>query len=127
MPKTTSAQVKHEIVARYRITVGHQTGSAAPVADGCTLEPTGFTSRAVVIGAFGVGVGFPLADPIIGLATTVAIVFVQRDALKEVFRRLMDAVDLAAMDLAGRTATAIPGVRGADEVKMRVDRVHAAR
>jgi cation diffusion facilitator family transporter len=109
----------NEIVARYRITVGRRIGSAALVADGLHARTDGFTSLAVVIGAAGVALGFPLADPIIGLAITVAILFVLRDAAREVFRRLMDAVDPAVVDLAETTATAVPGVLGAGQVRMR--------
>jgi cation diffusion facilitator family transporter len=79
--------VGNEIVARYRIRVGRRIGSAALVADGVHARTDGFTSLAVVLGAGGVAVGFPLADPIIGLAITVAIVFVLRDAAREVYRR----------------------------------------
>jgi cation diffusion facilitator family transporter len=109
----------NEIVARYRITVGRQIGSAALVADGLHARTDGFTSLAVVLGALGVGLGFPLVDPIIGLAITAAILFVLRDAAKEVFRRLMDAVDPTAVDLAERTAAAVPGVMGVGQVRMR--------
>ncbi|MGH3930615.1 MAG: cation diffusion facilitator family transporter, partial [Pseudonocardiaceae bacterium] len=83
----------NEIVARYRITVGRQIGSAALVADGVHARTDGFTSLAVVLGALGVAVGLPMADPLIGLGITVVILFVLRDAARDVFRRLMDAVD----------------------------------
>jgi cation diffusion facilitator family transporter len=109
----------NEIVARYRITVGREIGSAALVADGLHARTDGFTSLAVVLGAGGVALGFPLADPLIGLAITVAILFVLRDAAKEVFRRLMDAVDPRSVDLAERTAAAVPGVLAAGDVRMR--------
>src|SRR5215207_6935600 len=53
----------------------------------------GFTALAVLLGAGGVALGFPLADPIIGLVITVAILAVLRTAVRDIFRRLMDAVD----------------------------------
>ena len=109
----------NELVARYRITVGREIGSAALVADGVHARTDGFTSLAVVLGAGGVALGFPLADPIIGLVITVAILFVLRDAAKEVFRRLMDAVDPATVDLAERTARDVPGVLDAGDVRIR--------
>ncbi|HEY3004098.1 MAG TPA: cation transporter, partial [Kribbellaceae bacterium] len=56
----------------------------------------GFTSLAVVLGAAGVAAGFPVADPVVGLLITLAIVRVLRDAAREVYRRLMDAVDPCA-------------------------------
>jgi cation diffusion facilitator family transporter len=109
----------NEIVARYRITVGRRIGSAALVADGLHARTDGFTSLAVVLGAGGVALGFPAADPIIGLGITVAILFVLRDAAREVFRRLMDAVDPATVDLVERNAIEVPGVETAGDVKMR--------
>jgi cation diffusion facilitator family transporter len=109
----------NEIVARYRIVVGRRIGSAALVADGLHARTDGFTSLAVVLGAGGVALGFPLADPLVGLAITVAILFVLRDAAREVFRRLMDAVDPATIDLTEHTALTVPDVLAVGEVRMR--------
>ncbi|WP_284742717.1 cation diffusion facilitator family transporter [Amycolatopsis sp. RTGN1] len=109
----------NELVARYRIKVGREIGSAALVADGVHARTDGFTSLAVVAGAAGVLFGFPSADPIVGLGITVAIVFVLRDAAKEVFRRLLDAVDPESVELAERTALDVEGVLGARDLRMR--------
>jgi cation diffusion facilitator family transporter len=111
--------IGNEIVALYRITVGRQIGSAALVTDGLHARTDGLTSLAVVLGALGVGLGFPLADPIIGLGIAVAILFILRDAAREIFRRLMDAIDPAVVDLVERTAATVPGVQQAGEVRMR--------
>ena len=88
--------VGNEVVARYRITVGRQIGSAALVADGLHARTDGFTSLAVVVGALGTALGFRQADPLVGLLITVAILAVLRDAARQVYRRLMDAVVLDA-------------------------------
>ncbi len=109
----------NELVARFRIKVGREIGSAALVADGLHARTDGFTSLAVVLGALGVALGFPAADPIVGLAITVAILFVVRDAAKEVFGRLLDAVDPATVDLAAHAAREVPGVLDAGELRMR--------
>ncbi|SED14508.1 cation diffusion facilitator family transporter [Amycolatopsis tolypomycina] len=109
----------NELVARYRIKVGREIGSAALVADGVHARTDGFTSLAVVGGAAGVAFGFPAADPIVGLGITVAILFVLRDTAKEVFRRLLDAVDPASVELAERTAREVDGVLGARDLRMR--------
>lgn len=45
--------------------------------------------------------------------------FVVRDAAKQVFARLMDAVDPALVDTAERAAAAVTGVRDVDRVRMR--------
>ncbi|QRP45327.1 cation diffusion facilitator family transporter [Amycolatopsis sp. FDAARGOS 1241] len=109
----------NELVARYRITVGRQIGSAALVADGLHARTDGFTSLAVVLGAAGVALGLPAADPIIGLVITAAILLVLRDAAKEVFRRLMDGVDPSTVERAERAARAVPGVRDVADLRMR--------
>ena len=85
--------VGNEAVAVFRIRVGKQIGSAALIADGQHSRVDGFTSLAVLLGALGVALGAPIFDPIIGLAITVAILFIVRDAAKAVFLRLLDGVE----------------------------------
>jgi cation diffusion facilitator family transporter len=109
----------NELVAVYRIRVGRQIGSAALVADGLHARTDGFTSLAVVLGAIGVWLGFPLADPIIGLIITVAIVSVLRTAVRDVFRRLLDGVDPALVDAAETALAHEPGVIKVRSVRMR--------
>jgi cation diffusion facilitator family transporter len=109
----------NELVARYRIRVGREIGSAALVADGLHARTDGYTSLAVLLGAGGAALGWQLADPVVGLVITAAIVLVLRDAAREVFRRLMDAVDPALVDRAERVLGEIPGVRGVGELRLR--------
>lgn len=109
----------NELVALYRIRVGRRIGSAALVADGLHARTDGFTSLAVVLGAFGVWAGFPLADPIVGLLITVAILVVLRTAARDVFARLLDGVDPHLVDSAEQALAAEPGVVGVPRVRMR--------
>jgi cation diffusion facilitator family transporter len=109
----------NEFVALYRIRVGNKIGSAALVADGLHARTDGFTSLAVVVGAIGVMVGFPLADPIVGLLITVAILVVLRGASRDIYRRLMDAVDPDLVDAAEAALREVPGVRSVDSVRLR--------
>ncbi|WP_138733826.1 cation diffusion facilitator family transporter [Modestobacter excelsi] len=109
----------NELVAVYRMRVGRQIGSAALVADGLHARTDGFTSLAVLAGAGGVAAGYPLADPIVGLLITVAILAVLRTAARDVYRRLMDAVDPALVDQAERSLCATPGVVGVRTLRMR--------
>jgi cation diffusion facilitator family transporter len=111
--------VGNELVALYRIRVGRRIGSAALVADGLHARTDGFTSLAVLLSAGGVALGFPLADPIVGLAITVAILAVLRSASRDVFRRLMDAVDPKLVDTAEAALASRPGVRAVRSVRMR--------
>lgn len=109
----------NELVARYRIRVGRKIGSAALVADGLHARTDGFTSLAVLAGAGGVALGWRQADPVIGLIITVAILSVLRQAAREVYRRLMDAVDPALIDQAETTLRATAGVLDVGQVRMR--------
>ncbi|MHA7652825.1 cation diffusion facilitator family transporter [Mycobacterium sp. ML4] len=111
--------IGNEWVALYRIRVGRRIGSAALVADGMHARTDGFTSLAVLVSAGGVAMGFPLADPIVGLLITVAILAVLRTAVRDVFRRLLDGVDPELVETAERTLAARPGVRSVRSVRMR--------
>jgi cation diffusion facilitator family transporter len=111
--------VGNELVALYRIRVGRRIGSAALIADGLHARTDGFTSLAVVFGAGGVALGYPMADPIIGLLITVAIVAVLRTAVRDVFRRLMDGVDPKLVGDAEATLSARPGVLAVRSVRLR--------
>lgn len=111
--------VGNEAVARYRISVGRRIGSAALVADGLHARTDGFTSLGVVLSAAGLAVGFDAADPLVGLLITVAILAVLRDAARDVYRRLMDAVDPELVDIIEATARATAGVREVGTVRLR--------
>jgi cation diffusion facilitator family transporter len=111
--------VGNELVARYRIRVGRKIGSAALVADGLHARTDGFTSLAVLLGVGGVALGWDWADPVVGLVITAAILTVLYQAAREVYRRLMDAVDPALVDQAEHTLKATPGVLGAGPVRLR--------
>ncbi|BBY04698.1 cation diffusion facilitator family transporter [Mycobacterium noviomagense] len=109
----------NELVALYRIRVGRRIGSAALVADGLHARTDGFTSLAVLVGAGGVALGFPLADPIVGLLITIALLAVLWTAVREVFGRLMDGVDPRLIDAAETTLAAHPRVTAVRSVRMR--------
>lgn len=111
--------VGNEIVAVYRIRVGKKIGSAALRADGMHARADGLTSLAVVLGAIGVALGFPAADPIIGLVIAAAILAVMVVAARDVFARLLDSVDPALVDTAYHTLQHQPGVLGVQRVRMR--------
>jgi cation diffusion facilitator family transporter len=109
----------NELVARYRIRVGRQIGSAALVADGLHARTDGFTSLAVLLGVAGAAVGWQWADPVVGLLITLAIVGVLRSAIVQVGARLMDAVDPATVDRALAAIRTVEGVEGVADLRMR--------
>lgn len=111
--------IGNEWVARYRIRVGREIGSAALVADGLHARTDGFASLAVLLGAGGAALGWRSADPIVGLLITAAILLVLRDAAREVFRRVMDAVDPALVDSAETALLTVDGVQEVSELRLR--------
>ncbi len=111
--------IGNEAVALVRIRVGKEIGSAALIADGQHARIDGLTSLAVLIGAVGSLLGFPLADPLVGLGITVAILFIARDAARTMWRRLMDAVDEKLVASVEKVAAETPGVEEVHDVRMR--------
>lgn len=111
--------IGNEAVAVYRIRVGSQIGSAALIADGQHSRVDGFTSLAVLAGAIGVAVGVPILDPLIGLAITLAILFIVRDAAKAVFGRLLDGIDPVILDSVAHASLHVPGVEDVHDVRAR--------
>jgi len=83
----------NELVAQLRIRVGRQIKSAALVADGYHARVDGLTSLGVLFSALGMCLGYPLADPVVGLLITMAILRIVWKSGKSVFSRLLDGVD----------------------------------
>ena len=111
--------VGNESVAVLRIRVGREIGSAALIADGRHARVDGLTSLAVLVGALGVWAGFSLADPLVGLLITVAILFIVKETALIMWRRLMDAVEPEVVDSIERVAAATPGVEAVHDVRVR--------
>ena len=109
----------NELVAVYRIRVGRRIGSAALVADGVHARTDGFTSLAVVAGVIGVWPGFPLADPIVGLLISVAIVVLLVGTARDIGRRLLDGVDPALVDRSEAALASLPGVAAVTDMQVR--------
>lgn len=106
-------------MALFRIKVGKQIGSAALVADGYHARIDGLTSLAVLVGAVGVLLGFPLADPIIGLFITLAIAKIVWDSAKTIFARVLDGVDPTVVDEIRHALGHVSGVRVVSDIRVR--------
>lgn len=109
----------NEAVAMYRIRVGRRIGSAALVADGVHARTDGFTSLAVVLGAVGVMLGFPLADPIVGLLISAAILVLLWGTVRSIGRRLMDGIEPDLVDTAHKALEGSPGVLAVPRLQLR--------
>jgi cation diffusion facilitator family transporter len=109
----------NEAVAIFRIRVGKQIGSAALIADGQHSRVDGFTSLAVLIGAIGVAAGVPILDPLIGLAITIAILFIVKDAALSIFTRMLDGIEPEILSAIERTTQRVRGVEEVHSVRAR--------
>ncbi len=111
--------VGNELVAVLRISVGREINSAALIADGYHARTDGLTSLAVVAGAIGVWLGFPLADPIIGLLITLVIFGIVWQSAKAVLTRMLDGVDPAIIGDIRHSAAHVAGIKQVLDVKAR--------
>ena len=109
----------NEAVAVFRIRVGRQIGSAALVADGYHARVDGWTSLAVLIGALGVWAGYPLADPVVGLLISAAIMWLGAQAGRTVLVRILDGVDTETVEAVTHAAGHVPEVREVTDVRAR--------
>jgi cation diffusion facilitator family transporter len=111
--------IGNEAVAVFRIRVGREIDSAALIADGYHARVDGLTSLAVVVGAFGVWFGFPLADPIVGLVITLMILGIVWQSGKAVFTRMLDGTEPDVLHEIEHAAEHVEGIRGVEEVRAR--------
>lgn len=111
--------IGNEAVAVYRTRTGKAINSAALVADGYHAMVDGLTSLAVFLGVLGVWLGYPWADPLIGIIIAGAIIFVAWRSMKEVFYRLIDGVDPEIVDEVRADAGRIAGVKEVTDVRAR--------
>lgn len=109
----------NEIVAIFRIKVGKEIASASLIADGYHARADGFTSLTVLFGVIGVWLGFPLADPVIGILITIFLFRIVWQSGRSVFTRLLDGVDPEIIDNIRLALTHVPGVQDVTEVRVR--------
>jgi cation diffusion facilitator family transporter len=109
----------NEWVAVFRIRVGREIASAALIADGYHARTDGLTSLAVVLGALGIWLGFPAADPLIGLVITAMICGIVWQATKAVFTRLLDGVDPTVIAEIKHAVQHTPEVQEVTQVRAR--------
>jgi len=107
----------NEGVAVFRIRIGKEIGSAALIADGYHARVDGYTSLAVLLGALGVWLGFPLADPVIGLGISVAILFIVWQSAKDVMTRMLNGVEPEILEEIIHAARHVTGVKDVGEIR----------
>ena len=107
-------------VSEYKIRVGRRIRSTALEADGQHSRIDALVSAGALVGIALSGVaGIPLADPIAGLAITVMILYILAGTIRELFYRMMDAVDPVIVERIVQAAESVDGVLGVHDVSAR--------
>ncbi len=109
----------NEAVAGFRIRVGTEIGSAALIADGYHARADGLTSLAVLGGAAAVALGYPFADPLVGVGISIAILRILWVSARPVVDRLVDAVDPEVVAEVRQVLRETPEVTEVAEVRVR--------
>lgn len=111
--------VANVAVAEYKMRVGRAIGSTALEADGIHSRVDALVSAGAFVGIGLAGLGLRLADPVAGLAITVMILYILGGTIRQLFMRMMDAVDPAVTEELSRAAHGVGGVLGVHDVRAR--------
>lgn len=111
--------IGNEAVAIFRIRVGKEIRSAALIADGYHARTDGWTSLAVLFGAVGVYLGYPIADPLIGLGITFAIFGIVWQSVKAIFLRALDGIEPEIMEEITHAVSHVEGVQDVSDIRAR--------
>jgi cation diffusion facilitator family transporter len=109
----------NEIVAKYRISVGKKIGSEALVADGMHARTDGLTSLAVLVGAIGAYLGYPIIDPIVGILIGFMILIILKDTTSTLWFRLMDRADTQIIEKIQNISKSYQEIAEIHEIKTR--------
>jgi cation diffusion facilitator family transporter len=106
-------------VSEYKVRVGRGIGSESLEADGIHSRIDALVSAGAFAGIGLAGLGLTIADPILGILITVAIIFALAGTVKQLYFRMMDAVDPTIIDELTSSATSVPGVLAVHDVRVR--------
>jgi cation diffusion facilitator family transporter len=106
-------------VSEYKLRVGRGIGSESLEADGIHSRIDALVSAGAFIGIGLAGLGLKVADPILGILITVAIVYVLAGTVKQLYYRMMDAVDPTIVDELTNAASSVSGVLQVRDVRVR--------
>jgi cation diffusion facilitator family transporter len=106
-------------VSQYKLRVGRGIGSESLEADGIHSRVDALVSAGAFAGIGLAGLGLRIADPIVGILITFAIVYVLAGTVKQLFYRMMDAVDPTIVDEITNAASSVDGVLQVHDVRVR--------
>jgi len=99
-------------VSRFKRHIGEKIHSSALIADARHSRLDALSSVGAMVGLFLVAFGYPIGDPIAGLAVTVLIVHVGLEVTREVLHHLLDGIEPELIDAVVAVARTAPGVEG---------------
>jgi cation diffusion facilitator family transporter len=106
-------------VSEYKVRVGRSLHSPALEADGIHSRIDALVSVGAGAGIALAAAGFGWADPVAGLAITVMILYILAGTVRDLFYRMMDAVDPEVMAEIEQQARSVRGVLGVHDVRAR--------
>lgn len=107
------------VVSEYKVRVGRGIGSESLQADGIHSRIDAVVSAGAFVGIGLAGLGLKIADPIVGVLITFAIVYVLAGTVKQLYYRMMDAVDPTIVDEITNAAASVSGVLQVHDVRVR--------
>ena len=106
-------------VSQLKLSVGRRLHSSALEADGVHSRIDALVSAGAFAGIGLAGLGLRIADPIAGLVITAAILYILAGTVRDLFYRMMEAVDPRVIDELTEAASQVPGVLGVHDVSAR--------
>ncbi|HEV3101528.1 MAG TPA: cation diffusion facilitator family transporter [Candidatus Dormibacteraeota bacterium] len=106
-------------VSEYKLRVGRGIESESLAADGIHSRIDAIVSAGAFAGIGLAGLGLTIADPVVGILITFAIVYVLAGTVKQLFYRMMDAVDPTIVDELTTAAKSVKGVLQVHDVRVR--------
>ena len=107
------------VVSEYKVRVGRGIGSESLEADGIHSRIDALVSAGAFVGIGLAGLGLRIADPVVGVLITLAIVYVLAGTVRQLYYRMMDAVDPTIVDEITNAAASVPGVVQVHDVRVR--------
>lgn len=106
-------------VSEYKVRVGRGIHSAALEADGIHSRIDALVSAGAFAGIGLASLGLGWADPIAGLAITAMILYILAGTVRDLYHRMMDAVDPDVVEEITHAAEHVEGVLGVHDVRAR--------
>jgi len=101
------------------VRVGRSLHSSALEADGIHSRIDALVSAGAAMGIGLAAAGFGWADPVAGLAITAMILFILAGTVRDLFYRMMDAIDPDVIEEIEHHALGVKGVLGVHDIRAR--------